>query len=164
MATTYVSGRYQAEVLTQGFTEARTGTPGFYLQLKILRRYDSGGNLQPCPQYERTYSQYFKTEIGLKILLADLRTLGVQITDLAQLEPSVQGHISLVGRKIDVVCDNEVNDGKERERWGIPRLRSLTAGAVRALGERFNHLLRNEPSQTQPEPPPPPALNVDTRS
>src|SRR5262245_8883246 len=120
--TTYSKGTYQAEVLDQGFEEsAAKGTPAFFLQLMIVGRYDTEGQLQDCPRYEPTHRQYLANETGLNILKGELKALGVQVTDLAQLDRSVSGHISLVGRKIDVTCDIETYLGKPRERWSIPR-------------------------------------------
>jgi hypothetical protein len=46
MTTTFAKGRYGARVFDQGFDESSTKrTPGFYLQLKILGRYDTEGTI-----------------------------------------------------------------------------------------------------------------------
>jgi hypothetical protein len=154
MSTTYTAGKYQAEVLDQGFTEsASKGTPGFYLQLKILGRYDAAGVVQPCPQYERTYTQYLSSEIGVNILKDDLKALGVQVTELTRLDPEVPGHESLVGRTIDVECKIESYNGKQMERWSIPRRKQakLSRDAIRDLDAKFSHLLRD--GTVPPKPP-----------
>src|SRR4051794_8554359 len=101
MTTTYEKGLYQAQILGQGFeASAAKGTPYFFLQIRILGRYDAQGQLQPCPQYERTICQYLGNEVGVTILLAQLRSIGVVVTDLTQLDPATPGHFSLVGRRI----------------------------------------------------------------
>jgi hypothetical protein len=152
--TTYTKGKYQAEVIEQGLTSsAAKGTPGFSLQLKILKRYDASGGLVECPQYERTYMQYLANETGVNILRADLKALSVQVTTFAQLDPATPDHVNLVGRQIDVTCDLEAYQGKQRERWGIARTRStLPPEAVRALDDQFGHLLRGGSGQAQPAP------------
>jgi hypothetical protein len=160
MSTTYPKGKYQAEVLEQGFEESSTGTPCFFLQLKILGRYDEQGQLQECPPYERTYRQYLANEPGARFLRSDLKTLGVQISDLTQLDPAAPNHVSLLARKIDVECHHEVYQGKPRERWAIPRSRKkCDLGAVRVLNDKFGHLLRDGNGQTVATPPPVAAAN-----
>jgi hypothetical protein len=154
MTTTYVKGRYQAEIQDQGFEQSSVkGTPCFYMQLRILARYDDQGKPMPCPQYERTYRQYLSNEIGLGILKGDLKTLGVEFTQLRQLDPAVPGHINLTGRKIDVVCETDMYDGRQVERWGIPRSRKkLDLDAVKQLDDKFGHLLRCSNSPAAPSP------------
>src|SRR5262245_61652683 len=155
MSETYPKGKYQAEVLEQGFEESRTGTPCFFLQLKILARYGEQGQLQEVPPYERTYRQYLANEIGARILRSDLKTLGGQVTGCTQWDPAPPNHVSLIGRQIDVVCDHEAYQGKLRERWAIPRSRKkCDLGAVRVLNDRFGHLLRDGNGQTVATPPP----------
>src|SRR5262245_1317414 len=153
-STTYSKGKYRAEVLEQGLTtSAAKNTPGFYLQLKILKRHDANGGLVDCPQYERTYTQYLANETGINILRGDLKALGVQVTTFAQLDPATPNHVNLVGRQIDVTCELEAYQGKQRERWSIPRTRNtLPPEAVRALDDQFGHLLRGGNGQAQPAP------------
>jgi hypothetical protein len=154
MSTTYAKGKYRAEILDQGFEESATkGTPCFYLLLVIIGRYDDEDKVQECPRYERTYRQYLANETGVNILRGDLKTLGVQVNDLTQLDPSTVGHVRLAGRQIDVICDLESYQGKQRERWGLPRLRKkLDLGAIRALSDQFGHLLQGNNGQAKPAP------------
>jgi hypothetical protein len=154
---TYEKGKYQAEIVTQGFEEVQNEkhTPYFYLMLKIVGRYDADDTLRACPQAEREYRQYINTETGVRILGGELRALGVDVAGLTQLRPGEPNHVSLVGRRIDVMCDHESYNGKPRERWRIPRSRrKLDVATIRQLDDQFGHLLRgNNP----PPPPPPPA-------
>jgi hypothetical protein len=140
---TYEKGVYQAEVVGQGFAEsASKGTPYFYLQLLVLARYAADGTPQECPRYERTYEQYLAGETGVIILRAQLRAIGVEVARFEQLDPSAPGHLSLVGRKIDVACDVETYQGKPRERWTIPTpKKKLNREGVRALQDNFGHVL-----------------------
>jgi hypothetical protein len=155
-STTYSKGRYQAKVLDQGFEKsAAKGTPYFFLQFLILSGYGTDGQLQECPRYERTYRQYLNTETGVSIFRGDLKTLGVQISDLAQLDPGSPNHVTLVGRTIDVFCDLDSYQGKQVERWRIPRTgRKLSPDAVRAINDQFGHLLHDGSGQAQPAPAP----------
>jgi hypothetical protein len=155
MSTTYSKGKYQAEVIDQGVEEANTGTMCFFLHLKIMGRYDDKGLLQECPCYERTYRQYLANDTGVKILRGDLKTLDVQVTDFTQLDPEAPNGVSLIGRKIDVVCEHESYQGSPRERWGIPRARKkVDLGALRTLSDKFGHLLRDGNGQSASAPPP----------
>src|SRR5262245_18826414 len=144
VSTTYRHGRYRARVLEQGFAESPVkGTPGFFLQLLVLGRYDEQGRPQECPQYERTYTQYLANDTRASILKGDLRAIGVEITDLAQLHPESPNPITLVGREIDVVCEIEARDGRDQERWGIVRSRRrLDTSAIRDLSAQFGHLFQ----------------------
>ena len=102
MSTTYAKGKYQAEIIGQGFEEsAAKGTPCFFLQLLILMRYGDLGQLMECPRYERTYRQYLANDTGVNILRGQLKSVGVEFTRLEQLEPGAVNHVSLVGRKIE---------------------------------------------------------------
>jgi hypothetical protein len=152
MSVTYSVGKYLAEVLDQDFSKSEAkGTPFFYLSLKILGRYDEQAQLQECPRYERTYRQYVAEEVGASILLKHLKTIGVEVTRLTQLAPGTPSHVSLVGRKIDVACELEVYQGKQQERWTIPqRQEKLDLDAVRALDDKFGHLLVKSGDQARP--------------
>src|SRR5262245_13409751 len=143
--TTYSPGKYRAAVVDQGFVESPSrGTPGFFLQLRILKRYGANDALEACPEYERTLTQYLANATGVNSLLVQLKAIGVTVTDLAQLDPEAAGGVRLAGMEIDVECEVESYLGRERERWGIPRSRKkLKPDAIRALSDRFGHLLRN---------------------
>jgi hypothetical protein len=152
--TTYQAGRYQAEVLDQGFeVSPNKGTPAFYLQLRILARYDASGVLVDCPQYERTYMQYLANETGVQILRGHLGALGVKICDLMEIDPSEANHVSLVGRQIDVDCVIESYQGQQRERWTISRRKKLAADALRALNDQYGHVFRDNGSEAKPANP-----------
>jgi hypothetical protein len=141
MSTTYAEGRYQAQITDQGFERASTDTPFFYLQMLILGRIDADGVVQECPKYERTCRQYLKKGTpGVAILKADLKSLGVEVTDLVQLDLEAPDPIKLVGRVIDVVCEHEPHNGKTRERWSISRARKkLDLSEIRRLNDQSGH-------------------------
>lgn len=153
MTTTYDKGLYQAEIVAQGFEEsAAKGTPGFYLQLRILGRYDANGALQDCPRYERTIQQWLANEVGVNILLGALKALDVQVANLTQLDPGSAHHVNLVGRKIDVACELETYLGRQVERWSLPRSKKkkLALDKVRDLDDKFGHLLRDNGLAAKP--------------
>jgi hypothetical protein len=155
MSTTYPTGKYRALILDHGFTESEgKGTAAFFLQLRILKRDGANGELEACPQYERTYRQYLANDTGINILRGHLKAIGVNITDLTQLDPEIAGGLRLAGKEIDVECDIETYNGQQRERWSIPRSRKkLKLDALRALNDRFGHLLNNGEVAPQPAPP-----------
>jgi hypothetical protein len=151
-STTYVNGRYLAEILGHGFTRSSTkNTPGFFLQLRILKRYGEKGLRVDCPQYERTLTRFLASEASVHILRGELKSIGVQVASFAQLDPATPDHVSLVGRQIDVTCELESYDGRLQERWSIAR-RTLAPEAVRALDEQFGHLLRDGNGQSERAP------------
>jgi hypothetical protein len=141
--TTYAKARYSAEILEQGFERSPAkGTPFFFLKVRILSRYDDQGQLQDCPQYEREYRQYLVSEVSFNILKGALKTLGYEVNSLLELDPGSPDHVNLVGRKIDMICDLETYQGRQRERWDIPRVREkLDLEGLRALDDKFGRLL-----------------------
>jgi hypothetical protein len=141
MNNAYQEGKYRAVILDQAFEKASTGSPRFVLKLQIQGCYNAQGNLDPCQQLKRTYSQTLNNETGISILLADLKAMGVNVEDLSQLHPGLEGSISLVGRQVDVSCRHESYQGRMVERWGINRPK-LTLAAVQAVQEQFGHLLK----------------------
>jgi hypothetical protein len=150
MTTTYTPGRYRAEVRDQGFEEAGTGTPYFFLQLKILARYE-GDQSRECPQFERTYRQYLANDTGVHILRGQLKAVGVEIDDLVVLDPGADGHVSLVGRTLDVTCEHEAYQGRTVERWQIrPPRKKLSLDAVGRLAEKFGNVLRGDSQPAKP--------------
>jgi hypothetical protein len=155
MTTTYENGRYRALILNHGFTKSPTkGTPAFYLELRILKRYGTNDELEDCPVNKQKYEQYLANDTGINILRGDLKAIGVNITDLAQLDPEATGGLHLAGMEIDVECELETFNGRQRERWGIPRTsKKLKLDEIRALNDRFGHLLRNGEAAPQSAPP-----------
>jgi hypothetical protein len=137
--TTYTPGRYRAEIIDQGFFESNSkGTPGFFLQLKILSRCGPGGELQECPQFERTYEQYLANDTGARILYGDLKAIGFDVAELSRLDLDDSEAVHLVGQQIDVECRLEGYNGVVRERWGIPRPRKkLGLDAIRSVAAKF---------------------------
>jgi hypothetical protein len=160
MTTTFTAGKYLTEVRDQGF-ELSLGkeSPHFYLRLLILGRFDSAGKVQECPRYERFYIQYINNETGVKILRGDLLSLGLEFTDLTQLAPGAPNHLSLNGKKIEVVCALEVYKGQERERWYIHRQKKkLDLSDLKALDEKFGRR-KGEPPRPEPGTPGPENAN-----
>jgi hypothetical protein len=140
MTHMYEKGIYHARIEDQDFeVSSSTGSARFVLKLGLLGRYNAQDDLEPCPQLQRTYRQTLN-EIGVRILSADLRAMGVEVNDLTQLHPGLDGHISLVGKEVDVTCHHEPYQGRMVERWTIGR-RRLNLGALQALQGQFGHLL-----------------------
>jgi hypothetical protein len=157
VSTTYSPGRYRVVVIDQGFDEAATGTPFFFLQVRILSRLNPAGTPENCPRLERTIRQYLGSEVGLQILGKDLRQLGVEVDDITRLNLESADPISLVGREIEVECADDEYQRRTVERWRIAR-RRLSPDQVRALGARFG---AGRTGTNPPAPPPnPPAENT----
>jgi hypothetical protein len=155
MSPTYVPGLYQAEILDHGFESSRVkGTPGFVLRLRILGRLDAQDALHDCPRYERRYTQFLANDTGARILLGDLRALGIELASLLQLDRRTKDHIDLVGRKIRMRCDHENYQGELREKWSIDRPREkVDVDTLRRLSEQFDHLLAGDNVPEKQAPP-----------
>jgi hypothetical protein len=166
VAPTYVPGRYKAEVVGQGFERSRLKeTPCYCLQLRITGRYDERGDVQDCPRFERTYTQYLANETGVGILRGDLKALGVEVSDLTRLDPGAPDHINLVGRLIEVECGHETFNGQTRERWRIYRPRKkLDLDELAELNARFRQVLGGSPGGASAPTPPDTTSGEDSPS
>jgi len=148
---TYAAGKYSAQVLDQGFIKSNLKkTLGLFLQLRILGIYDDKGEVNDCPQFERTCTQWLAGEAGVEILKRYLESLGEDLTDFGQLVAGSPTHINLVGRTLTVSCEIEVYNGVEREKWSLsrPQHKKLDLSSVQELTKRFGHLLNGQ----QPKP------------
>lgn len=112
MSIFYQEGPYVGEIISQALGKAKTGTPQFILQFKVL----DGG-----PVYTRTIFMAI-TEKTVEFVVAALEKLGYGAGTFGALDPSHPNHESFVGRQIDVYCRHE-NDqnGNLREKWSISR-------------------------------------------
>ncbi len=152
--TTYTDGTYRAEIIDQGFSASQNEKLFFYLRLRVRQRIDESGTPQECPQYERTVRQYLSNVVGEQILLRDLRAIGVVTDDIFRLGAEASDHIDLLGRVIDVTCNNEIYNGKTQERWTIarPAPKKLTLDAARALAARTHMTPPPAPPAAPPAP------------
>jgi hypothetical protein len=61
------------------------------------------------------------------------------------LDPAFAGHVSLVGRTLDVTCEHDAYQGRTVERWQLRKPRKkLGLDAVGRLADRFGHVLRGK--------------------
>jgi hypothetical protein len=162
MMATYTPGLYSVEIVGQGFEESAKRNPCLALQFRVLNRVGPGGTLEPCPNDERTYRQYFGNDVGASILRDDLLALGVQVERLSQLHPADHNHVSLVGCVVDLACKLEAYNGREVERWTVPRRASvgLALDKVRELDDKYGSLFARGPGQ--PATPRPPVSRNDS--
>src|SRR5215472_14037514 len=136
----YDPGLYKCRIIEQGFNEASTGTPQFYIKVLVLLRIEPfNDNLE---KYSRT--AYFAiTAKTADWVMQYLHALGFNGDSFDGVDPHVEGHHSFVGIEIEWVCSHEDDQNRApRERWG-PRGtgRSLDGEKVRKL----NRLLTNKP-------------------
>jgi hypothetical protein len=116
-------GRYRGRIVKYGVTRSQTGKkhPTVFIQFALIGRYDlSRGQLVQCPEAERTYFKAV-TPNTIDWLVADLKAIGYDKPGLEYLDPDVPGAVNLFGVEIDVDCDYDDYDGRDRERWSIHR-------------------------------------------
>lgn len=138
------SGTHRARITGQGYEAALTGNTLFYLLFVLLFRIDENGQQHPC-QGNGRYQQTLANPAGFGILKADIKALGVDLADLAQLHPDNPDGIKLVGKEIDVVCEVDSYNGYEFPRWTIQRRKKQPLDAILALQKQFGHLLIGKP-------------------
>lgn len=166
----YAKGRYVCEILNQALGKAGTGTPQLAIQFKVLGTpdpKDSTSYTIDAHQYERTMFKSI-TEKTIQYVIEDLKTLGVSIQSLRQLDPSTPGFVDLRGKVTDFFCNHEAGqDGGMREKWGVARAASefkveaLDPAKMRELDNLFGkHLKEAFKPVAQARPPQPVAVSA----
>ncbi len=119
MAPYYEPGTYLAEIIGQGFNEAKTGTMQFCLRIvpKLLFASDGEEHLV-LQEYERTIFRPI-TDKTVSWVLEELTALGWQGTKWGELDPQTEGHHSFVGQNTKVLCQHEEYESSIRERWQL---------------------------------------------
>src|SRR5258707_14687627 len=95
----YEPGKYVAEVLNQGFSEAKTGTTQFVLRFRVLGHPnpdDPNSYLTGTQQGERTMFRAI-TENTVKYFIEDLKTLGFTGNSFRLLDPNTPGYHDFTG-------------------------------------------------------------------
>jgi hypothetical protein len=121
----YDPGLYKCRTIAQGFNEASTGTPQFWIQFDVLER------IEPFNDDLKQFSRRAYFAITAKTadwVMNYLHTLGFKGDNFDGVDPHIEGHHSFVRNEIELVCSHEDDQhGTPRERWG-PR------GGGRLLG------------------------------
>ncbi len=119
MAPYYEPGTYLAEIIGQGFNEAKTGTMQFYLRIVPKLLLTSDGEEHPVLQeYERTIFRPI-TDKTVSWVLEELAALGWQGTKWGELDPQTEGYHSFVGQETKVLCQHEDYESSTQERWRL---------------------------------------------
>jgi hypothetical protein len=145
----YAKGRYLCRIIGQGFSEAKSGTPQFFIRFVVGGAVDPRnpkGDILPVEQqYERTMYRAL-TEKTMDFVLEDIRQLGYQGTKLSDLDPATLGFHSFDGREVEMYCNHETYEGQTREKWGIGREGlappPMEQSKVKALDQLFGKYAR----------------------
>ncbi|ANS03325.1 hypothetical protein [uncultured Mediterranean phage uvDeep-CGR2-KM19-C37] len=145
----YEPGTYWAKITAQQLSETSKGNPQFVLTFSLqgrVNRADPEGDLVPCPSGERRMYRAI-TDKTIKYFMDDLRSLGFIGDSFRQLDPKFSGHFSFLGKELEVECEHEMYEGKQKERWqlrfGAAPLDSLADDKVRNLDALFAKQLRS---------------------
>ncbi len=162
----YAKGKYVGKILNQALGKAKTGTPQLVIQIRVLGTPDpqDPGSYKADPhQYERTIYRAI-TEKTIQYVIEDLKSLGVAIQSLKQLDPSTPGFIDMRGMDADFYCNHEPGqDGGVREKWGVAMqasefsVEALEPAKMRELDNLFGKQLKEafragSAPRTQPQP------------
>jgi hypothetical protein len=114
----YEEGRYECQVVSQGFIVAGTGTHQFKLKVKVLRCIVPFNDA--LDQQERAVYMSV-TDKTVRWVLSDLHALGYVGDSLWGVDPdNPAGFHNFAGTQIELVCKHENDkDGKPRERWYV---------------------------------------------
>jgi hypothetical protein len=155
----YEPGKYRGRIRDYGVFKSEAGQqhPTVFITFDVMGRYDPAtGERGPCPPGTRTYTKAI-TPRTIDWLLADLKAIGYDKVGLKYLDPEVPGAVDLFGREIDVDCDLETFEGRERERWSIgrgPRTK-LAQGDLEELDAQYGAELKKAFGGGLPDAAPP---------
>jgi hypothetical protein len=110
----YEQGPHRCRVTDQGFNEASTGTPQFWIQFDVLER------IEPFNDSLEQYSRRAYFAITEPFVMNDLHILGFKGDNFDGVDPRAKGHHSFIGNEVELFCSHE-NDlsGNPRERWTL---------------------------------------------
>ena len=140
----YQAGRYQCQITSQGFeTLPKTSTPFFALVVKPIGKVDVNnpdGHLLPAgAEFSRTVKLWMseKAMAWTKQCLISIGWDGERWTDL---DPSVDGHLNLVGKKVELVCLHEQNGDVIWDNFQFPRGTTGTIQNDPEIAKKFDRL------------------------
>ncbi len=155
MGVYYTEGRYKAEILEQGFTDAKTGTTQFVLAIRIFETE----NGDPVNEGERFVFRPL-TEKTMPYLLEDLRALGYEGNSL---QPLADGNQFIGKTAVFFVKHEQDREGRMQERWSVYRggggasMESLTKAdpaKLRNLDVLFGRAAKQAKPMAKSAPPP----------
>jgi len=160
MSQNYTPGRYFcATVGKQGFSEAGTGTPQFFLKFNPTHRLDPKTNgWVEVESSERTWYQAL-TMNTQAMFVERLRALKCEVTSLMALSPDSPNFVEITGgHEFDLKV--ETYNGKTQEKWepatgsGAREEKLLDKGALGKLDMIFGAALKKSgPPAAAPKPP-----------
>jgi hypothetical protein len=137
-------GKYRGRITDYGVIGPGPGGEHqqVFVEFEIVGRYDPAtGQAAACSSGRRTYYKAI-TPKTIDWLFLDLKAIGYDRDSFQGLDPEAPGAVNLFDREIDVTCDHEIYQAKDRERWSIsrPRTRSrVGADRLKELDVQFTH-------------------------
>jgi hypothetical protein len=112
---------YLCEIMSQSFVKSNSGTPGLRLSIKPVKELDYHDRTfsTDCPDYLRDFTMWF-TNKSVSLHSRFLNELGWSGT-FSDLDPSVEGHYSLVGKTIVLQNTVETRDGNSYDKFDYPQ-------------------------------------------
>lgn len=137
-------GRYRGKIVKWELSESKTKkTPQIAFTFSIVGYYTANRELVAMPGFdERTVFKFF-TDKTIDYVLEDLRKLGWDGADPAELSPSHPNAFDFANRECDLTCEYEDYEGKQRERWNMAlggdglELAPLDKKGIAALTAKF---------------------------
>ena len=151
-------GRYIGQLTNQQLGKTSNGNPQIVLTFNIIGKVDLSdpqGALLDCPKYERTVYRVI-TNKTIDYVLKDMEAIGFEGNSFGQIDSSMPGFQDLRGKEIELFCDHDNYEGKEKEKWGIytefegAKVEKLEAADVRKLDTLFGKALKDRKPATPP--------------
>jgi hypothetical protein len=156
-------GRYRGKIVKWELSESKKKqTPQIAFTFAVIGYYTPSRELMALPgSDERTVFKFF-TEKTIDYVLEDLRRLGWDGADPAELSPTHPNAFDFAGKECDLTCEYEEYEGKQRERWNMGlgggglELTPLDKKGVAALTARFGDKFKATSAKKTPSRPPAP--------
>lgn len=141
MAAYKNNGYYLCEITSQSFVKSNSGTPGFRLSLKPLKEldYDDPSVELECPDYPRDFTMWITVK-SANLHTSFLRELGFE-GKFTDLDPSKDGHFSLVGKTVVLQNTVETRDGNSYDKFDYPQ--KPAAQSVPEVAAEIDQLFTN---------------------
>ncbi len=150
MAQHNAIGRYEVEVIAQGFGESKNkGTPFFFLE--VTPRYLLKNEFRTAVdgKYNRMITLYLTDKTADRVR-KDLAELGWEGSSFRELDPLVEGHKSFVDTLIIADCQHE----GQFEKWELPYepMSSAPKESVPNLSRKLDTLFGKTTAAKKPAP------------
>ena len=153
-------GKYRGRICEWSLSQSKTKkTPQFAVTCELIGYYDRDQLNDMSGSDKRTVFKFI-TENTVDYFIEDMRKLGWNGDQFAELNPDHPGGHNFKDVEVDLTCEHETYEGKDRERWnfafggGGMQLTALDKKGVSSLQALFGSKLKATAAKPAAKPMP----------